>query len=590
MTNFRMKSVRIISFIVKFIFLFSYQTTLLAQKQADNWFFGERLGLSFGTGEPIPISGSQMLASEGCISLSDSNGHLLFYSNGGPDINDSLTNPASSVIVGPGGIWDRTHNIMKGAEGMIRAVDVGGSFDATQSSIAFPKPETPHIYCLLTIDDSEIAFSGRKGRGLRYFEIDMKSNQGNGEVQLFNQPVIAPTFEFLAATKHQNKKDYWVAVFEYNFAISGFDQLHIFLINSNGIHPHAQYDLVTFGLSKQGGRLFFSPDGSKLLIGSVLLAFDKQLGSVSLVKNEMIDFATLNRPFSPKGFSPNSSFVYMVDSEQRLVRFDLNNSDIGNSEEVIFDFEHSTNQRSGDLTDFQLASNGNLYFLYREYPGFALPNVFVSEIQCPNSREVLPVVRHKIWELAFERYIPQNFPSYVDHIFAYQGLVPIDIGSDTTICKGDTLLIEPLTNFSCEFSYSWSDGSVGENFLITDPGTYWVEAVNECGVERDTIVVVEADDCCQCFIPSAFSPNLDRNNDKFHPITNCEMASYSFEIYNRWGKRIFYTENPQEAWEGMEDGGQVEEGVYAWVVDYQFETREKEVNPVKRYGTVTLIR
>ena len=65
---------------------------VIAQKQGNIWLFGEGAGLNFNSGNPIPISGGQVYGmptqvgdypyDEGCTSISDSSGNLLFYSNG----------------------------------------------------------------------------------------------------------------------------------------------------------------------------------------------------------------------------------------------------------------------------------------------------------------------------------------------------------------------------------------------------------------------------------------------------------------------------------------------------------------------------
>ena len=55
---------------------------LYAQGEWDNWCFGNKVGLDFNYTPPVELIGSQMDAGEGCASVSDSEGNLLFYTNG----------------------------------------------------------------------------------------------------------------------------------------------------------------------------------------------------------------------------------------------------------------------------------------------------------------------------------------------------------------------------------------------------------------------------------------------------------------------------------------------------------------------------
>jgi len=54
----------------------------------------------------------------------------------------------------------------------------------------------------------------------------------------------------------------------------------------------------------------------------------------------------------------------------------------------------------------------------------------------------------------------------------------------------------------------------------------------------------------QIFIRYRFSrPNNDGNNDVFLPLSY-DVEYLSFSIYNRWGERIFHTDDKYTAWNG----------------------------------------
>ncbi|MEI6821133.1 MAG: gliding motility-associated C-terminal domain-containing protein [Bacteroidota bacterium] len=73
-----------------------------------------------------------------------------------------------------------------------------------------------------------------------------------------------------------------------------------------------------------------------------------------------------------------------------------------------------------------------------------------------------------------------NFPSgktgavgiYVDDVSVCECAYKINLGNDTTLCEGETLMLSPnQTNVTC----IWQDGSTDNNYTVTHAGTYWVQ-------------------------------------------------------------------------------------------------------------------
>jgi gliding motility-associated-like protein len=72
-------------------------------------------------------------------------------------------------------------------------------------------------------------------------------------------------------------------------------------------------------------------------------------------------------------------------------------------------------------------------------------------------------------------------------------------------------------------------------------------------------------------MPNAFTPNNDGLNDDFIPVGYFEgIKSYSFTIWNRWGDRIFDTNDYSIGWNGQRNntGEPSPPGVYAYIIDY----------------------
>ncbi len=62
----------------------------------------------------------------------------------------------------------------------------------------------------------------------------------------------------------------------------------------------------------------------------------------------------------------------------------------------------------------------------------------------------------------------------------------------------------------------------------------------------------EAQDDLQVFIPNAFTPNGDRFNEFWKPvISGAELAFYELQVVDRHGQEVFYTKDPNLAWNGQ---------------------------------------
>ena len=84
------------------------------------------------------------------------------------------------------------------------------------------------------------------------------------------------------------------------------------------------------------------------------------------------------------------------------------------------------------------------------------------------------------------------------------------------------------------------------------------------------------------FIPTAFTPNGDNNNEEFKIFGNSCLENPTFIIYDSWGNEVFRSEDPFKVfWDGTFEGKQVPQDVYT----YRF-TGGDEV----RMGTITIIR
>lgn len=75
---------------------------------------------------------------------------------------------------------------------------------------------------------------------------------------------------------------------------------------------------------------------------------------------------------------------------------------------------------------------------------------------------------------------------------------------------------------------------------------------------------------CQFFVPNVFSPNGDGVNDIFLPQSNCALSEYELQVYNRWGRQVFLSQDIDQGWDGKAKGEVMPPDVYVYFLTYTF--------------------
>ena len=149
--------------------------------------------------------------------------------------------------------------------------------------------------------------------------------------------------------------------------------------------------------------------------------------------------------------------------------------------------------------------------------------------------------------------------------------------SDDTIFVGQTVNLITTTNASGVPTYSWSPTQGLSNPNIANPTasptqttTYLVTMTDPLGCSNtDTVTVVVEVVICEepeIFVPNAFTPNGDQNNDRVFVRGNT-IRELVFRIYNRWGEKVFETNDPSIGWDGTYEGKAATPAVYVYYLD-----------------------
>ena len=158
--------------------------------------------------------------------------------------------------------------------------------------------------------------------------------------------------------------------------------------------------------------------------------------------------------------------------------------------------------------------------------------------------------------------------------------------ADTAVSIGAQVTLHSLTS-SDVTTWQWQpSGSTDPDLTVTADSkqqTYnlTVRTANNCSTTTTaTITVYQV-----LNMPSGFTPNGDGHNDVFRIPPGVQMNLTAFSIYDRWGTKVFSTQNQSEGWDGTLSGHPAPTGAYVYIV-----TGTNPNGPINIKGTVMLIR
>lgn len=520
----------------------------------NTWYFGYSNSISFNTGSPtnLPVGaniGSNGQASflEGCATVSDRNGRMLFYTDGqrAYDSNDSLM----------------TNNLLAGPS-------------SANGALIVPFPNQNNKYYVFTVENlAGDSIYYPTGGGFSYSIIDMNLNNGLGAFTTLNTQLLARSTEQQAGAKHCNGHDMWV-VAHGMYGAPGYvsNDFYSYLVTDNGI---AAPVISTVGPTIQSpgsaswgseGLMKISPKGNRIAITNIDIGiiqvadFDNNTGLIS----NLIDLtsASLKAPYGLE-FSPDGNKLYVSNLFEmaygpllpnKVYQYDLSSNNISvirNSLAPVITFSEA-----GHNGAMQLAPDGKVYGIHiggtdalycienpdnigqacnvntkavplKSQSMFGLPNCISSSydygkpsisgpaIVCPSAQDVtysMTCGDSTYWIYNGSNNITSSTPTTItlnftnagtdiliaarktacygtlyDTLMIHVGIPQVNLGPDTTICSTGIIQLDAGTGYTY---YAWPDGSHSHYFTAHGPGTYavYVEGIGGCNA-TDTIVV-----------------------------------------------------------------------------------------------------
>jgi gliding motility-associated-like protein len=571
-------------------------STVFAQKEAYNWYFGTFAGLSFATAPPTTLTNGALSTSEGCASISDENGNLLFYTNGNA-------------------VWNKNHQVMDNGTGL------HGQSSSTQSALIVKVPGSTTLYYVFTVADQGNA------NGYEYSIVDMSFNAGAGKVVTKNAKILKDysntssaflnSTEALTAAYHKNQTDVWVILHE-----ATVTKFYAYLLTAGGLQAPVISDI---GNQKTNlGQCRISPDGKRIAVGGYfgsgvdLYDFNSSSGVISNVVP--LISGPSNRVYG-LSFSPNSKVLYVTDNVANIYQFDLSQP----TSTGMINSKYLVGQGSGGYyPQLQLGPDKRLYLAQKDLQylgiienpdvigsgssfidngislgtkssGLGLPTFMVNyvtsrppvvslgndTILCPSAKIILDAGDNQdagfLWSTQEQtQKITVSAPGkyYVDVtrdnvkvsdtiVVSYISFAALSVPHAYNYCgfADAALTLDPVFT---EPQFQWQDGSTTLPYSVTAPGKYIVERINQNCSVKDTFIVTSL--CLQeMIIPNLITPNKDGKNEMF-AIKNLPIPDWSIEIYNRWGTLVYTAEEYQNDW----GAHNVSDGLYFYHLKHRY--------------------
>lgn len=439
------------------------------QGQGENnaWIFGHDAGLNFNSGTPVAIQ-KHIGSDEGCASVSNENGSLLFYCIGTT-------------------VWNKNGQMMPNGSNIVPYAAIGSS----QGAVIVPVTNSATQYYVFSLEEMEDIASNSAACRLSYSIVDMSLNGGLGDVVASKKGIQLGS-----------------GLGEQMIAVPG-DNCNVWLlVHSRGINQFEAYQIDT-GISTtpvistagnlQGqlaylsGVMKVSPDRSKIVLcsaadqvagisgttGAELYNFDPATGIVS-------NALTLDNTDICYGaaFSPDNSKLY-IDGDlyqvhgQFLSQYDLSQptaSGIVNSKTYLYNNPYSGFVK---ITDMRLGPDGKIYM------NAAGSLEYMDVINNPN----LAGLAGNYTPAAIALATNTTGDKGITNVYAAPMLEDTTISRTDTLClshQGDSLILHATSGY---YFWEWNDSTTDSVKTIKQPGIYWVRSKTYCEAHIDSFYV-----------------------------------------------------------------------------------------------------
>ncbi|MGZ4055049.1 MAG: T9SS type B sorting domain-containing protein [Bacteroidia bacterium] len=416
------------------------------------WYFGDHAALDFNSGSPVPVTGSALFTNEGCSSIADNSGNLLFYTDG-------IT------------VWNKVHAVMPNGFGLT------GNPSTTQSALIAPMPGSSTQYYIFTID--------QLGGAMRYSVVDMTLAAGMGDVVAATKNVMLhPAVSEKQCGIQRCDGNLWIISHE-----STTNKFYADLVTPSGISPSVTSSVGTSHAGGGGGGTFNTVGQMKMSQQGDRIALAIRDVGVFEVFNFDINTGLISSPISINPgfypvaygveFSPDGSKLYGgVITSSVVYQFNL----LAGSAAAISASATVVGLTSDFTNSLQLGTDGKIYVAksISQTVGYS----YIDVINNPNA------LGAACSYVAGGRTLGTNYSLLgLPNLLVYSSIANLNVTGSRSVCLGGSTTLTANGGTS----YTWSGGTTATTSSITvSPAIatdYYVSAVTGCGILTDTIKV-----------------------------------------------------------------------------------------------------
>ncbi|AGC77789.1 gliding motility-associated-like protein [Nonlabens dokdonensis] len=316
-----------------FLYLLIFISSAFAKAQLESsfWYFGINAGIDFSSGTAVAIDNGQLVTGEGCATISDQFGNLLFYTDG------SL-------------VYDANHVIMPNGTGL------KGNSSSTSSAIIVPLPGNPNIFYIFTVDTDDLVY--RDTEGLHYSIVDMTLNGGTGDVDISNKNInlLPITSEKLTAISNASGDGFWIIsqfedrFFSYELTANGLSMTPV----TSTVAPFIELvttPITNVDVAAMRGYIKVNARGNKLV-------------AAHFSNNTTAEFTGITDVLTAR------SIAYANGGELYLYDFDNSNGVVSNPQPLL------TRQDGGSIYGVEFSGNGQYLYAEVDYMNASTSQVF----------------------------------------------------------------------------------------------------------------------------------------------------------------------------------------------------------------------
>ena len=458
------------------LFLHCLCSTTWGQGEQNVWAFGDKAGLDFNTTTPSPVTNNLAPCFEGCASICNAAGQLLFYTNGW-------------------WVWNRYHEIMPeltgGVTGIINPIYptayppmipfLGGA--ATQPAAITNVPAQPGRYYIFSLTTT--------GQ-LYYTMIDMSMNAGKGGIVTGKKSIGIATDLYEKLTVINGCNNIWIMTRskianEYRaFEVNDTGIVTTPVISNVGLLPLTWYRCGVIKFSADGTKMAAATNNPDTRSGGLeLYNFDALTGKLSNAK--LLDSSTTKGYYYGACFSPDNTKLYASTSSfaynsvfyyGKVRQFNLSLLTlpaIVASNTIVYTDNVYLPDNIGDL---KRGKDNKIYF------GSGKANAAtMHRIALPNSAGLACAITPNAIIMPYGLRSERGLPNDVAVLPA-----PDTVGTkhNISVCFRDSVALTADTGKR----YNWSNVSTGRRITVTQTGSYVVRYINTtCQYVKDTYAV-----------------------------------------------------------------------------------------------------